>query len=369
MNSSSLRFFGCELLSVIRNFNSAHYFQLIQYNRDFSDIDMLAWLGYELKRDENTKSNANSNDSDSNEDVSEESELVDESFDEEEINEIERGRLIDYDWEEHDPIEEEEAEHFPIHRKEHTININNIVPINRDGDGFKTVNRKKNKVKDQFKREIAETRTMSLEQAKEIGNINSLSSNHRWDLYRLWLKLYTQELKAKLGEEIKSNRDLYRNECLRFNVICNEEEIEVVKKAKIMGMTTTGAAKYRHIIDGAKPKITIVEEAAEVLETHIITALCKDTDHLILIGDHMQLKPNPAVYELAKRFNLEISLFERLINNQMDFYQLKQQHRMRPCISSLLVPHIYKQLLDHPSVMAYENVKGKMIFFCFELPF
>lgn len=104
----------------------------------------------------------------------------------------------------------------------------------------------------------------------------------------------------------------------------------------------------------------VVEEAAEVLEAHIVTALCNQTDHLILIGDHLQLRPNPSVYELAKKFNLEISLFERLIKNQMEYYQLKQQHRMRPCISSLLVPHIYKQLLDHPSVMEYEDVKGKL---------
>ncbi|KAJ6643913.1 NFX1-type zinc finger-containing protein 1, partial [Pseudolycoriella hygida] len=108
-----------------------------------------------------------------------------------------------------------------------------------------------------------------------------------------------------------------------------------------------------------------VEEAAEVLEAHIVTALCERTDHLILIGDHLQLRPNPAVYELATRFNLQISLFERLIKNQMEYYQLKQQHRMRPCISSLLVPHIYKQLLDHPSVEEYEDVKGisKNMFF------
>lgn len=102
----------------------------------------------------------------------------------------------------------------------------------------------------------------------------------------------------------------------------------------------------------------VVEEAAEVLEAHIVTSLCKETEHLILIGDHLQLRPNPAVYELAKKFNLEISLFERLIKNQIEYFQLKQQHRMRPCISSLLVPHIYKQLLDHPSVTEYEDIKG-----------
>lgn len=78
-----------------------------------------------------------------------------------------------------------------------------------------------------------------------------------------------------------------------------------------------------------------------------------------MIGDHQQLKPNPAVYELAVKYNLEVSLFERLIRNKIAYHQLKKQHRMRPQISSLLVPHIYKELEDHPSVYEYEDVKGK----------
>lgn len=104
--------------------------------------------------------------------------------------------------------------------------------------------------------------------------------------------------------------------------------------------------------------ISVVEEAAEVLEAHIVTALTKDIDHLILIGDHKQSRPRITTYELATNFNMEISLFERLIKNDVQHYQLKEQHRMRPCISSLLVPHIYEELFDHSSVKKYENVKG-----------
>lgn len=101
-----------------------------------------------------------------------------------------------------------------------------------------------------------------------------------------------------------------------------------------------------------------MEEAAEVLEAHIITTLCANTEHLILIGDHLQLKPTPAVYSLAKKFNLEVSLFERLVLNGLEYFQLKKQHRMRPEISSLLVPHIYKELIDDESVKKFESVKG-----------
>lgn len=54
-------------------------------------------------------------------------------------------------------------------------------------------------------------------------------------------------------------------------------------------MTTTGAAKYSHLIKHMNPRIVVVEEAAEVLEAHIVTSLTETVQHLILIGDHQVL--------------------------------------------------------------------------------
>ena len=76
-----------------------------------------------------------------------------------------------------------------------------------------------------------------------------------------------------------------------------------------------GAAKYREVLQQVRPRITIVEEAAEVLESHIVTALTPACEHMFLIGDHKQLRPNSAVYDLAKSYNLDVSLFERLVEN------------------------------------------------------
>lgn len=43
----------------------------------------------------------------------------------------------------------------------------------------------------------------------------------------------------------------------------------------------------------------MVEEAAELLEAHILVCLTPEhTQHLILIGDHDQLRPKPNLYEL-----------------------------------------------------------------------
>ena len=45
----------------------------------------------------------------------------------------------------------------------------------------------------------------------------------------------------------------------------------------------------------------VVEEAAEVLEAHVLAALAPQTQHLILIGDHEQLRPKTEMYELRVR--------------------------------------------------------------------
>ena len=100
------------------------------------------------------------------------------------------------------------------------------------------------------------------------------------------------------------------------------------------------------------------------MEGHIITSLSNHCHQLILIGDHKQLKPNPTVYKLAKDYNLDLSLFERMINNKVDFKCLELQHRMRPQISELM-KIIYPELKDHPVVEDYPNIKGisKNMFF------
>lgn len=71
---------------------------------------------------------------------------------------------------------------------------------------------------------------------------------------------------------------------------CRQQgDIETLRKAKVIGMTTTGAARMQGVLQMVGPQIVIVEEAAEVLEAHIITALSKNCQHLILIGLFMSL--------------------------------------------------------------------------------
>lgn len=45
-------------------------------------------------------------------------------------------------------------------------------------------------------------------------------------------------------------------------------------------------------------QVVLVEEAAEVFEAHVLTAMPPDIEQLVLIGDHLQLRPRPNLYEL-----------------------------------------------------------------------
>ncbi|XP_034488930.1 NFX1-type zinc finger-containing protein 1-like [Drosophila innubila] len=129
----------------------------------------------------------------------------------------------------------------------------------------------------------------------------------------------------------------------------------VVRDKALVAMTTSCGARLNYLFRLLQSKCFIFEEAAETAETHVLACLTPYTEHVILIGDHKQLKPytgNDA------HQGLQVSLFERLINNQFPVTVLNLQYRMRPCIAKLLVPTFYDKLEDDESVIAYENVKG-----------
>lgn len=76
-----------------------------------------------------------------------------------------------------------------------------------------------------------------------------------------------------------------------------------------------------------------------------------------VLGDHKQLKPSPTVYELSQKYHLDLSLFERMVNNNIPLETLNIQHRMRPEVSKY-VRHIYDRLDDHSSVLHRPSIQG-----------
>ena len=202
--------------------------------------------------------------------------------------------------------------------------------------------------------EIRSAGALEPEDERDIRDVTSLNRVWRYRLFNLWIQKHQQNL-ASTSEKLLA---LYEKECHNYKVADQNLDHIALEQADVIGMTTTGAAKYQHILHLLKPKIVIVEEAAEVLESHIVSALTAGTQHLILIGDHKQLRPKPNEYDLAKKHKLEVSLFERLLINKLPHATLLIQHRMRPQISSLVRPSIYKELIDHKTVQSYSSIKS-----------
>ena len=213
---------------------------------------------------------------------------------------------------------------------------------------------------EEIRRNILSEEFMTGDEEMHLDDIYRLETKDRWRLYRLWRKR-AEEYHQKL---FLTRQNEYDQAVEREQEIIRMEEYEVLRGACVIGMTTTCAAKYRSILKEIRPRIVIVEEAAEVLEAHIIASLTSGCQHLILIGDHQQLRPTPAVYDLAKRFKLDVSLFERMVNVGMQCEMLNVQHRMRPEIAALM-KHIYDDLENDESVEKYEDIKGmkKNMFF------
>ncbi len=131
-----------------------------------------------------------------------------------------------------------------------------------------------------------------------------LSYMDRWKIYSNW-KAETSEI---LAEEINSLNVQVLQQNNEMKDVETIETAEIIREAHVVGITTTGAAKNRALLEHLKSKIgtvvfiipfstgifiyllifvaVVVEEAAEVLEAHIVTSMSSSCEHLILIGKH-----------------------------------------------------------------------------------
>ena len=57
------------------------------------------------------------------------------------------------------------------------------------------------------------------------------------------------------------------------------------------------------------------------------------------------------------RYDFNVSLFERALNNKAPFVRLRTQRRMRPSIARLIKP-IYADLIDHPTTRGRPRIAG-----------
>ncbi|KAH8119264.1 P-loop containing nucleoside triphosphate hydrolase protein [Phellopilus nigrolimitatus] len=151
-----------------------------------------------------------------------------------------------------------------------------------------------------------------------------------------------------------------------------EIRIQIMRNADVIGCTTTGAARLTSMLKGLSPKVMLVEEAGQVLESHVLASLVESVEHLVLIGDPLQLRPTLNNYGLSmdnprgrKLYRFDMSLMERLSSSGLNMSRLDVQRRMRPSISDLVRVTLYPGLLDHELVNQYPPVRGmgKDVFF------
>ncbi|QIX01542.1 hypothetical protein AMS68_007059 [Peltaster fructicola] len=183
----------------------------------------------------------------------------------------------------------------------------------------------------------------------------------RLDRHKHYMR-WTRDAITERAEFVAESMQRYDR---RYNVWRSTREnrvAELMKSKRILACTTTGAAMYSDQIAKVKPGIVLVEEAGEVLESHILTALSPETKQLCLIGDHLQLRPKVKNYALSVErgdgFDLNRSLFERLILGGHPHSILTKQHRMRPQISALVRRLMYPELEDGESVLSRPDMSG-----------
>lgn len=185
-------------------------------------------------------------------------------------------------------------------------------------------------------------------------DVNEIPFKYRGAVYSYLqkkLKTRIRDKIRKLGKEAQRLAD-------DLKVGRWETDYEVLRRARIIGMTTTGLSKYRGLVSALKPMIVMIEEAAETLEGFTSTACMESLEQLILVGDHQQLQGHVNCSEFEGHpYYLNMSMFERLINNGLEYTQLQMQRRMRPEIREILNP-IYPMLGDHASVLDREDVPG-----------
>lgn len=185
----------------------------------------------------------------------------------------------------------------------------------------------------------------------------------RWREYEKFSIASTEELFKDIRENIsRYNRMI--EELNQLSTFCS------INNKRIIGMTTSYASKENAIVKMMNAGIVIVEESSDVLESHIIASLAYQTKQLIMIGDHLQLRPFTNSYKLSKKYHYNISLFERLIRNGLNYLTLDVQMRMSPDICNLVRSTIYPQLKDASNVSNYPEVKGiEKRLFCFNHKF
>lgn len=174
---------------------------------------------------------------------------------------------------------------------------------------------------------------------------------------------WTDKFVSILSDELAALMADFQHCAEQLALVNSESKVAVASRARVLGCTTTAAAKQCDVLAQLRPTVVLVEEAGEILEASVLTALGPSVKQVVMIGDHQQLRPKLECYRLRKEsgqgVNFDVSLFERLATQSgFPIITLTEQRRMRPEICDLIRLTTYPQLKDHPSVRDRADLRG-----------
>ncbi|KXH26632.1 hypothetical protein CSIM01_02933 [Colletotrichum simmondsii] len=255
------------------------------------------------------------------------------------------------------------AEHYPAQHEE--LMGPTLRNFDDEGEGWQTVSYSRGNV---FKKWLAgglpTNTTRPLRRLRHL-KLSDLYHQERILLYQEWLdEVLTGEI-----DSLSNMHKVYQGHKDSNSKIRSSIDLRCLQEANIIGVTTTGLATNLDLLRQVHGKVLVCEEAGEVLEAHLLTALLPTIEHAILIGDHLQLRPQIQGWRLQRanqagvKYSLDVSLFERLVQPppnvpSIPFSVLDTQRRMHPSIAELVRSTLYPSLSDSENVQDYPEIPG-----------
>ncbi|MBT60397.1 MAG: hypothetical protein CMA63_02445 [Euryarchaeota archaeon] len=117
----------------------------------------------------------------------------------------------------------------------------------------------------------------------------------------------------------------------------------VLDGAEVICATTIGVG--HHLLEERKFPVVLMDEATQASEPSALVPITRGCRQLVLVGDHKQLPPT-VISHVAQDGGLGRSLFERLIECELEPHMLTTQYRMHPTIREYPSARFYDGRLE-----------------------
>lgn len=115
---------------------------------------------------------------------------------------------------------------------------------------------------------------------RRTDDLHTIRNSDRGSIYNYFMR----ETKKLVVAEIRTIAKQYSEAVQQRKVGFWEEDVRILRDARIIGCTITGLSKYRPLLSALRPRIVLVEEAAETLEAPVTAACFPSLEHLILVS-------------------------------------------------------------------------------------